>query len=300
MAAGLGIVALGFAVLTSLTTGTPYLVVGVAFAVLGAGMGITAAPATGEIMSSVPLSKAGVGSAVNDTTRELGGALGIALLGSIANSAYRSNVDFGGVDLPTGAAIVASFGVLMAVVAAGLGARALRRRGRDALFGVGIAAGAVVAVAGLLLIAFPRMDHHWLNWLEDAAPAIELVFLTPSERQAWRDSREALARGLADMRRLATLQDDVRWGRATLGEDQKERLRQFLAARGEITAGDRFVLRTLRDRARERQRYWLGVPMLLGGAAAALALRACRGGVGVSPATRPGRAARPAEPPEAR
>ena len=96
MAAGLGIVALGFGVLTSLTTDTPYVVVGAAFAVLGAGMGMTAAPATGEIMSSVPLSKAGVGSAVNDTTRELGGALGIALLGSVANSAYRSNVDFGG------------------------------------------------------------------------------------------------------------------------------------------------------------------------------------------------------------
>ena len=70
--------------------------IAVAFAVLGAGMGITAAPATGEIMSSVPLSKAGVGSAVNDTTRELGGALGIALLGSVANSAYRSNVDLAG------------------------------------------------------------------------------------------------------------------------------------------------------------------------------------------------------------
>jgi len=188
----------------------------------------------------------------------------------------------------------------MAVVAAGLGARALLRGGRPALFGVGVAAGAVVAVAGLLLIAFPRMDHHWLNWLEDAVPAVELVFLSPAERQAWRDSREALARGLAEMSRLATLQDDVRWGRATLGEDQKERLRQFLAARGEITAGDRFVLRTLRDRARERQRYWLGVPMLLGGAAAALALRARRGGAGVSPATRPGRAARPAGPREAR
>ena len=46
---------------------------------------MTAAPATGEIMSAVPLSKAGVGSAMNDTTRELGGALGIAILGSIAN-----------------------------------------------------------------------------------------------------------------------------------------------------------------------------------------------------------------------
>ena len=44
-------------------------------------------------MSSVPLNKAGVGSAVNDTTRELGGALGIAILGSIVASTYRSNVD---------------------------------------------------------------------------------------------------------------------------------------------------------------------------------------------------------------
>ena len=75
--------------LSLLTPGTPYLVSRSAFAVLGAGMSITAAPATGEIMSAVPLSKAGVGSAVNDTTRELGGALGIAILGSIANSAYR-------------------------------------------------------------------------------------------------------------------------------------------------------------------------------------------------------------------
>jgi EmrB/QacA subfamily drug resistance transporter len=107
IASGLGIVALGFVVLTTLSAETPYLVIGAAFAVLGAGMGITAAPATGEIMASVPLAKAGVGSAVNDTTRELGGALGIALLGSVANSAYRSAVDFEGVGLPTEAADVA-------------------------------------------------------------------------------------------------------------------------------------------------------------------------------------------------
>jgi len=100
MAAGLGIVALGFAVLTTLTTDTPYLVIAAAFATLGAGMGITAAPATGQIMASVPPSKAGVGSAVNDTTRELGGALGIALLGSVANSAYRSSVDLDRLGLP--------------------------------------------------------------------------------------------------------------------------------------------------------------------------------------------------------
>ena len=86
-------------ILSMLTPDTPYLVLAVAFAVLGAGMGVTAAPATGEIMSAVPLSKAGVGSAVNDTTRELGGALGIAILGSIANSAYRAAIDLSGLGL---------------------------------------------------------------------------------------------------------------------------------------------------------------------------------------------------------
>jgi MFS transporter, DHA2 family, multidrug resistance protein len=100
MAAGLAIVAAGFGVLSLLTPDTPYLVLAAAFAVLGAGMGMTAAPATGEIMTAVPLSKAGVGSAVNDTTRELGGALGIAILGSIANGAYRVRINLSGLGLP--------------------------------------------------------------------------------------------------------------------------------------------------------------------------------------------------------
>jgi MFS transporter, DHA2 family, integral membrane protein len=102
MALGLTIVAVGFGILTTLTPDTPYLVIAAAFTLLGAGMSITAAPATSEIMTSVPLSKAGVGSAVNDTTRELGGALGIALLGSIANTAYRSGIDLDRVQLPSG------------------------------------------------------------------------------------------------------------------------------------------------------------------------------------------------------
>src|SRR5262249_28380746 len=103
MAAGLVIVATGFAILSVLTPATPYVVLAAAFAVLGAGMSMTAAPATNEIMSTVPPPKAGVGSAVNDTTRELGGALGIAVLGSIANGAYRAHVNLSGLHLPAGA-----------------------------------------------------------------------------------------------------------------------------------------------------------------------------------------------------
>ncbi|MBV8949371.1 MAG: MFS transporter, partial [Actinobacteria bacterium] len=56
------------------------------------GMGFTTAPSTGAIMRSLPLHKAGVGSAVNDTTRELGGALGVAVLGSLVASQFRSSM----------------------------------------------------------------------------------------------------------------------------------------------------------------------------------------------------------------
>jgi hypothetical protein len=56
-----------------------------------------------------------------------------------------------------------------------------------------------------------------------------------------------------------------------MSAEMDERLRQFLASRGEIAAGDRMVLRTLRARARERQRFRVGVPLLVGGAAVGLA-----------------------------
>ena len=60
---------------------------------LGGGMAITMAPLTAQIMSAVSLGKAGVGSAMNDTTRELGGALGVAVLGSLVTSQYTSSID---------------------------------------------------------------------------------------------------------------------------------------------------------------------------------------------------------------
>ena len=63
------------------------------------------APATESIMGSLPLAKAGVGSAVNDTTRQVGGAVGVAVLGSVFTSIYGSQIADGlsGQDLPAGA-----------------------------------------------------------------------------------------------------------------------------------------------------------------------------------------------------
>ena len=179
-------------------------------------------------------------------------------------------------DLPTGAAIVSAFGLALAVTAGTLGTRAaaaaVRARGVAALRPAAIVLGAALALAGLLLALFPAMDHLWLDALERGLPSVQEAFLTPAERAVRRNTLETLARGEAQLAELRVLQQDVQWGTRTLDAERQERLPQFLAGRGELTAGDRLVLRTLRAKARERQRYWLGVPLLVVGAGGVLML----------------------------
>jgi len=88
--AGLGVVALGLALLSHTTVADTYLDVLPRFLVLVAGMSLAMTPATDSIMGAIPKEKAGVGSAMNDTTRQVGGALGVAVIGSIFSSAYAS------------------------------------------------------------------------------------------------------------------------------------------------------------------------------------------------------------------
>jgi Na+/melibiose symporter-like transporter len=92
---GLLVVTLALVLESQLTAGTStWLVIGVTL-VLAVGMANVMAPATESIMGSLPREKAGVGSAVNDTTRQVGGAIGVALLGSLMASRYGSRVDTG-------------------------------------------------------------------------------------------------------------------------------------------------------------------------------------------------------------
>ncbi|MGI9120178.1 MAG: DHA2 family efflux MFS transporter permease subunit [Acidimicrobiales bacterium] len=92
VAGGLVIVAIGLAMTSTFAIGSSYPELLASMLVLAAGMGLTMAPATESIMGSLPPAKAGVGSAVNDTTRELGGALGVAVLGSLLASGYASSL----------------------------------------------------------------------------------------------------------------------------------------------------------------------------------------------------------------
>jgi zinc/manganese transport system permease protein len=165
-------------------------------------------------------------------------------------------------DLPTGPAIVAAFGAATALVALFFGFRKLSfSLFKKILF-------TAVALAGLLLLAFPKMDMPWLDALEDLAPALQTAFLDEGERATRREALEAIARARAELARLQALEQDVRWGAQALEAEKLERLRQYLAGRGEISAGDQLVLRHLREKARERQRYALGLPLVLAGGAA--------------------------------
>jgi len=89
---GLGLITTGLALSTGLTASSSYFDIAWRMMIMASGMALTMAPATTAIMGSLPLAKAGVGSAVNDTTRQIGGAVGVAVLGSVFASIYGSQV----------------------------------------------------------------------------------------------------------------------------------------------------------------------------------------------------------------
>ena len=90
-----------------LTADTPYWLIGVGFFALGFGMGNVMAPATEAVMGAVPEANAGVGSALNDVTRNVGGALGVGIMGTVVNTAYAPGMANAIRSLPAEAAAAA-------------------------------------------------------------------------------------------------------------------------------------------------------------------------------------------------
>ena len=90
--AGMALMGLGLLDLSTVGVHTSYPPIAVAVAIMGAGMGLVMAPASTAIMTTVPAHQAGAGSAINDTIREVGGALGIAVVGSLAAAVYRTRL----------------------------------------------------------------------------------------------------------------------------------------------------------------------------------------------------------------
>jgi len=102
LGSGLIVVSVALSLMSLFTVGTSTPMIILTTMLMGAGMANVMAPATESIMGSLPREKAGVGSAVNDTTRQVGGAVGVALIGSLMASRYGARVDSNlvGTELP--------------------------------------------------------------------------------------------------------------------------------------------------------------------------------------------------------
>ncbi|MFJ5288739.1 MFS transporter [Streptomyces sp. NPDC088348] len=91
--AGMVLVAAGLGCFAFFGAGTPVWVMEVVYFVMGTGMAHIMPPVTVSIMQSLPREKAGSGSAINNTFRQVGGALGVAVLGSVLSASYRDGIE---------------------------------------------------------------------------------------------------------------------------------------------------------------------------------------------------------------
>jgi EmrB/QacA subfamily drug resistance transporter len=148
---GLTLVAAALYLFTVTDATSTYWLIAGALVVLGFGMASAMAPATDAIMGSLPEAKMSVGSAINDTNRVAGGALGVAVLGSVLASGYRGDMDSAVAALPPDARDIAQDSLAGGMaVAERLGNSDLAATAQDAFLS-GMHAAALVAAAVALL-----------------------------------------------------------------------------------------------------------------------------------------------------
>jgi EmrB/QacA subfamily drug resistance transporter len=165
-AAGLALMGIGFLVFTTLEADSPYWLFGTGALVTGIGLALATSPATTSIVSSLPGHRQGIASAVNDLAREVGGAFGIAVLGSVLYGVYRSDVDSATASLPQPAADAARDSVAAATEIAdqaGAPGASLLAHAQDAFvngLSASLLVGAAVLFAASALVALLAPGRH--------------------------------------------------------------------------------------------------------------------------------------------
>lgn len=173
-------------------------------------------------------------------------------------------------DLPTGAAVVCALALTLLLAAALKPLLFASRAGRNALCRrAGNLARQALAVSlllsGLWLALNPRADQPLLDVAEHLYPALRVAFLDAREEAALRDAADAAARVRAEAQRLEAMERDSRWQGAELSDHELQRLTSYAQSFQEMEKGEHFVQRELRNRARERQRWVIAVPLLIVG-----------------------------------
>jgi EmrB/QacA subfamily drug resistance transporter len=178
---GLAAMGGGLLMLTEVTPTTSYTFLAIGVAIMGAGMGLVMAPAGESIMSVLPAEQYGAGSAINDTVQELGGSLGIAVIGSVVASSFRHGLDTAG--LPAALLGPARSSIAAADAAAAhagpLGARMLElgHQSFTSAMTTGFTVAGIIALVGALIvgIALPRRRSQAHASTADRAPVLTKV-----------------------------------------------------------------------------------------------------------------------------
>jgi EmrB/QacA subfamily drug resistance transporter len=189
VAGGMWLVAIGVGIIASIGVEPNYPLMVVGMFIMASGMGLAMSPTTDLLMSAVPRRQAGMGSAMNDTTRELGGSLGVAVFGSILASRYSDLLEPVINVLPGPVHEAASHslaGALKVAAQAGPAGQAVATAARESWvsgFRLSLVVGsAIVAIAGLIAFRYLPDQAADLDEIDGIDAADELEMLMHAER----------------------------------------------------------------------------------------------------------------------
>ncbi|HET6952892.1 MAG TPA: MFS transporter [Acidimicrobiales bacterium] len=193
--AGLSLIAAGLVAMAQLTPHSPLALFYLAFVPMATGIAATGTPLTTLLMAAVPPGRSGIGSAMNDTSRELGGALGIAVLGSIVTSRFAAALAPATAALPPAARDLAGTGLAGALRVAGdlprPAATALAGAARGAFVeGLSTAALVAAAVAGVAALGAAALLPRRPPVLDDVGEVVdvgEVAVITVGDAELDRD-----------------------------------------------------------------------------------------------------------------
>jgi zinc/manganese transport system permease protein len=183
-------------------------------------------------------------------------------------------------DLSTGATLVCAFGAALAV--AGIASRL--RRSPAALAATawrwirlaGLSMAVLLVASGAWLAAFPRADQPLLDALERAVPSVRSTYMTDKDLAISKDAEQYAERYRDDAARVRAREAERRWKGEPLDEFEIRRTASFLKSYNEMIQGEVFVVREVRDRAREANRWLLAGALIAAGLVLVAGLRVAR------------------------
>jgi zinc/manganese transport system permease protein len=169
-------------------------------------------------------------------------------------------------DLPTGAAIVCVFGATLSLAALVKPLVLNTQEKRQQIFAKAmsvfqVSVLGVILISGLWLSVNPHADQPFLDLLETYQPTIRQLFLTLEERQIFAEAFSVENQVRSQIEQLDAIERNSRWQGAELTQEELRQLSSYTVSFQEMEKGEQFVQRELRNKARDRQRWVLGVPL---------------------------------------